>query len=539
MFKLNTLQSIVMDEFKEDLIKHFQGFSTAPFLFVGSGFSRRYIDLETWGELLSKIIKEINGDKPYQYYQSKTKSDNAKIASLLAKELHERWWTDSKFEESRESYKEQASLSEQSPLKYEISKYIQAKTVTQQSEVLDEIEALKEINVDGIITTNWDTFLESIFPDFTKYVGQSELLFADSLNIGEIYKIHGCVSAPNSLVLTSEDYKEFETKNPYLAAKLLTIFVEHPIIFLGYSLHDSNVIEILTSIVNCLDDENIDKLKDRLVFVKRIKDNSEPRISDSSIILTSKNIPIPIKEIKLKSFNPLFEVLSSLKKRLPVKVLRRMKGMVYEFVKTNEPTEKIMVSEKLSETVDAENLEYYFGVGIKSELSMYGYKGVGTLELMQDLVYENKNLNSSAVLDSVIPDSLKSGRKYVPVFKYLRKSDKLTKNGKMKKTVDSTEKLRTLVDGCTVERFFPSKTYSKKKNLIQKNHSSIKSVQRANDLAHTLFYIPLLKTEDINVNDLKSLLINNWNDDMIKDTQFRKLICLYDYLKYGLQINNN
>lgn len=523
-----------MEDLKEDLIKHFHKFNTAPFLFIGSGFSRRYIELETWGELLAKTIEEIEVDKPYEYYQSLTKSDDAQIASLISKELHERWWSEKKFEASRKEFKSEAAKSEQAPLKYEIAKYIKGKDITNNQEYIDEIEILKKINVDGIITTNWDTFLETIFPDFKKYVGQSELLFADSLNIGEIYKIHGCVTNPNSLVLTSEDYEAFKIKNPYLAAKLLTIFVEHPIIFLGYSLHDSNVIEILTSIVNCLNSENIDKLKDRLVFVKRIKDNSEPRISDSTILLTDKRIQIPIKEIKLNSFIPLYEVLGSLKKRLPVKVLRRMKGMVYEFVKTNEPTEKILVSETITKPEDADNIEYYFGIGIKSQLSMYGYKGVGALELMEDLVFDDKNLNSSAVLETILPDVLKSA-KYVPVFKYLRKSNNLSEDGKLLSSVDVPDKLRNLINECRVESFYPARNYSNKKDLIQKNHSSIKSIQRSNDLIHTIYYIPLLKQENINSSDLKSFLISNWSDELIKNTSFRKLICLYDFLKYGIQ----
>ncbi len=523
-----------MQELKEDLIKHFQKFNTAPFLFVGSGFSRRYINLETWGELLAKTIHEINGIRPYEYYQSKTNSDNAKIASLIAKELHERWWTEEKFKNSREEFRFEAAKSEQAPLKYEISKYIESKSITSNPDFLEEIEAFKQVNVDGIITTNWDNFLESVFPDFIKYIGQSELLFADSLNIGEIYKIHGCVSNPNSLILTSEDYKSFETQNPYLAAKLLTIFVEHPIIFLGYSMHDSNVIEILTSIVNCLNNENIDKLKDRLVFIKRIKDDSEPRIADSSILLTDRRIPLPIKEIKLKSFTPLYEVLGSLKKRLPVKVLRRMKGMVYEFVKTNEPTEKILVSENITKPEDAESIEYYFGVGIKNQLSMYGYKGVGARELLHDLVFDDKNLNSTAVVETVIPNLLKGG-KYFPVFKYLRKADYLTKNGKIKKTVVVSKKLQDFVSEVNVERFYPSKTYSKKKIQIQKNHPSIKSINQLHDLAHTIYYIPLLKKENILISDLRSFLINNWHEEVYQNTHFKKLICLYDYLKYAVK----
>jgi hypothetical protein len=50
------------------------------------------------------------------------------------------------------------------------------------------------LNVDGIITTNWGLFIEQIFPDYKPYIGQKELLFSNPQQIAEIYKIHGCCS---------------------------------------------------------------------------------------------------------------------------------------------------------------------------------------------------------------------------------------------------------------------------------------------------------------------------------------------------------
>ena len=104
--------------------------------------------------------------------------------------------------------------------------------------------------VDGIITTNWDLLLENLFErdNYKVYVGQGHLLFSNPQKIAEIYKIHGCCKDPKSLVLTRSDYDDFHKKNPYLAAKLLSIFIEHPIIFIGYSLDDENIRSILCSI---------------------------------------------------------------------------------------------------------------------------------------------------------------------------------------------------------------------------------------------------------------------------------------------------
>lgn len=65
---------------------------------------------------------------------------------------------------------------------------------------------------------------------------------------------------------------------------------------------------------------------------------------DGTLSLSDGKI-LPIKHIKINSFIPLFDVLANLKQRLPIKILRRFKDAVYEFVKTNEPTNKIYIGD--------------------------------------------------------------------------------------------------------------------------------------------------------------------------------------------------
>ena len=112
-----------------------------------------------------------------------------------------------------------------SPLKVEISRDLEkAREALPTSGLLgQELQLLSEAVVDGIITTNYDTILDQLFPSYRPFVGQDELLFSTSHGIGEIYEIHGCCTDPDSLVLTAEDYSEFDSNNPYLAAKLLTL----------------------------------------------------------------------------------------------------------------------------------------------------------------------------------------------------------------------------------------------------------------------------------------------------------------------------
>lgn len=169
----------------------------------------------------------------------------------MAEDFHDKWWDLEKYSEHREIFRSQLK-DKSSALRMEICSYLTNVDLNNppyltNEKLNNEVKVLSQLNIDGIITTNWDLFLEHIFPNYQKFVGQSELLFSNLLESCEIYKIHGCCSNPHSLVLTNEDYKDFENKNSYLAAKLITIFVEHPIIFIGYSINDENIRSILTS----------------------------------------------------------------------------------------------------------------------------------------------------------------------------------------------------------------------------------------------------------------------------------------------------
>ena len=74
-----------------------------------------------------------------------------------------------------------------------------------------------------------------MFQDYKVFIGQEQLVFSSIQEIAEIYKIHGCISNPDSLIINESDYSNFYSKGKYLAAKLMTIFMEYPIIFVGYS----------------------------------------------------------------------------------------------------------------------------------------------------------------------------------------------------------------------------------------------------------------------------------------------------------------
>ena len=175
------------------------------------------------------------------------------VAERIAGEFNVRWFDDPGWRDIDKEYLT-AVQDRTAPFKAEIATYIKRKSISV-PEYENEIAALSKLSqksLAGIITTNYDCFLEKIMKGYKTYIGQEELVFSAVYGLAEIYKIHGCISRPASLVITSADYEDFNSKNQYLASKLMTIFLEYPIIFIGYSINDPNIKSILRSVVGCL-----------------------------------------------------------------------------------------------------------------------------------------------------------------------------------------------------------------------------------------------------------------------------------------------
>ncbi|MDI9875045.1 SIR2 family protein [Flectobacillus rivi] len=522
-------------QFETEFESHLKSFNTSPFLFIGSGFSSRYINSEGWASLLGNVCNEIGLPNNFHYYNSKSTNDLPQVATYMAEDLFEDWWKNQKFNGSRIDF-QQSSINKESPFKYEICKYLKKNTHTIQEEYKDEYSLIKKINIEGIITTNWDNLLENTFPNFNVFVGQENLIFNNSIDVGEIYKIHGCISNPNSLVVTKNDYNIFHEKNPYLAAKLLTIFMEHPIIFLGYKIGDSNIHQILSSIIKILDEHNIEKLKDRLIFCLRDNTLSETTISDGNYLIGEGEINLPIKKIRYKSLSDLYKVLANNNRRLPLRILRHMKHMVFDFVKNSKSKSNVyLADDKNINELDLEKVQFVYGFGIKESLSSRGVKGIDSRDLLIDCIESNLNADPLNISKNALP--IIQG-KYIPYFKYLRSANLLDDLGNIPSSDDTKELVPNFIDvinNIKINDFYPTNSYLKKKNIINQQYSSLSELIAHEDEVHQILYIPLLDIKNVDINELHSFLKSKKIKKDKLDTHLRKLICFYDYLKYKLQ----
>jgi hypothetical protein len=500
-------------DIKNHLIECFKKAPAAPFLFVGSGFSRRYLGLPDWKTLLKKFATP----EKFSFYSSSAALDLPKVASLMAEDFHQIWWHDETYAESRALFSEFA-IDKTSALRFEICQYVASLTaepLTFLDGLQSEIDALKNLNIEGVITTNWDNLVELLYPDYKTFVGQDELLFANPQSIGEIYKIHGGITRPESLVLTAEDYEEFHQKNPYLASKLITLFVEHPIVFIGYSLADKNV----------LAQDKLDKLSENLIFVQRAHD-SEPGVSKGVMALDEGNLPITI--VTSDDYLPIYEALNAVKRKIPARILRYCKEQLYELVKTTETSNKMFVVDA-NKIVKKDDIEFVIGVGVAAErASKKGYKAINARDLIEDIVLSRNDYDSHRVLADTAPMLGKSS-KFVPIFKYLRDVGIDSKKAYKASQYRLDAHLPAGADHYATSAY--SKAFArdykgwKAKDLIQ----SLPPSKAVN-------FLPFLPKKDFDVGAVRDFIesyLATLSPGDVLSTPYRKLACAFDSYVYG------
>lgn len=509
------------------LTEIFKAKGAGPFLFVGSGFSRRYLGLEDWKGLLARFC--VMG-KPFEYYLARADGSYPSAAKLIAQDFNDYWWQAPEYEESRQINATKIENAT-SALRLEIGKYLrtlgEANAVT--SPYPAEVALLSALNVDGIITTNWDPFLEQLYPDYKVIVGQNDLLFSNPQEVGEIYKIHGCASKPGSLILTDDDYAKFNERNPYLAAKLITIFVEHPIVFLGYSISDENIASLLQSIALCIGKEHLEKLRQNLIFVRRLLAGEVIGVSDT--YTTIEGVQIPLVLVQTDDFSEVYRALAVTKRKIPARILRYCKEQLYELVASSEPEKKLAVVD-IDTIQDRNSLEFVVGVGVKALADgEIGAKGYGTIEvpdLIHDLLFDDKKYAYDGILGEVVK---RVGRytPYVPVFKYLAAMGVTSKE----QYATAQLQLDKWVGGDLGK--FKVKMYAGQAR--KKRHLSIEEIIASSTPENASAIIPYLPKDKIKLDVLRNFLIEHIDKVDAANSNyasnFKKLAALYDRLKWG------
>lgn len=443
------------------------------------------------------------------------------------------WWSNQTFEESRSEFGDSLKTRE-GPLKVEVAKITRSAmaNLPTSGELSEELEALKLAVIDAVITTNYDPLLETVFADFKPYVGQDELLFADPQGVGEIYKIHGDAGTPESIILTSSDFELFEDRNPYLAAKLLTLFVEHPVIFLGYSLQDPDVTSILTSFARALTKENLKRLEGNLILVEWDPDQRIPQLTRG--IVSAEGFSIPVKVLRLADFKGLFEMLGQLEHKFSAAVLRRLKRRVYELARTNRPSDKLYVDN--IENAPHDDFDVVMGVGIETKLSERGYLGIQRLDLLLDVLETRSSYNAQRIVEGTLPILLQQTG-ITPIYRYLREAGLLDNNAATVRDSNLDHKIQKRVALGKIPFEIPSSTKAKAQRICSEVGGTLARLIEVHPASIVLSVAAVLPSEGFTLDELGQYLVETsavFEENTADRANWTRLVGWYDFLRFGL-----
>lgn len=80
---------------KEKLLNIISSFNTTPFLFIGSGITRRYCNLPSWDLLLEYFSNLLNPSNEFAYanYKRQANNDYSLLGSIIGEEFDNQWFS--------------------------------------------------------------------------------------------------------------------------------------------------------------------------------------------------------------------------------------------------------------------------------------------------------------------------------------------------------------------------------------------------------------------------------------------------------------
>lgn len=211
-------------------------------LFVGTGLSKHFTDgkAPSWLELIVECAKRIDRQGKLTKELFITNGDEEVIDSKLELTICAQI-IELEYQKQEKDIREEICDI--------INELINEKTINIKK--VEEFRQLLDLNPNiNIITTNYDSILSDYVIPKTRRVIIEGTPIARANGEVSIYHIHGSIKKPDSIVLTINDYFNFQHKENYFSRKLYTLIQETQIAILGYSLSDFNLNKILNEAAN-------------------------------------------------------------------------------------------------------------------------------------------------------------------------------------------------------------------------------------------------------------------------------------------------
>ncbi|HCY4468627.1 TPA: SIR2 family protein [Staphylococcus aureus] len=482
-----------------------------PVLFVGTGISLRYLkNSHSWDSLLMKIMIDV-GLEEEDYFDIKARNqfegeyDYSKIGSEIERIFNERLandrsgefkWINDEFYKMMKDYNLNISR-----FKIYISHIF--RNVSIKEDVAEELAVLKKArkNIGSIITTNYDCFLEEIF-EFNPLIGNDILL---SNPYGSLYKIHGCITKPQKIIVTEEDYIKFNNKYELIRAQLLSLFIHNPIIFLGYSVSDENIKRILDTIFAYVEPNTAqaEKIRKNFLLVEYEEGSTNNEVVEHDISLQNNKL-IRINKLKTDNYISIYKELSNLNLPVSAMDIRKVQNIVKDIYSGGE------IKVAITEDIDTlQNYEKILAIGSRKTIT-YDYQTTPELMINYFKIIEEDNKELLSIIDKLKIQS----QQYFPIFAFSKINNKIAHAEELKK-----QQKNNLLG--TLERISPKHKilFNSILDLIKSDH--IAQSYKTNALIYNVY------KRHISLEELKNYLLEFKSKET---TDYRKLLCLYDYL---------
>lgn len=525
-----------------------------PIIFIGSGISKRYLkNYPSWLELLEKIWKEIEkceGEKKRNFYselnfiseklekekiEDKDFHVNIEIASTIEENLKDLYYKDKfKIENltQEETYKNKINPFK----KYLANIFSNNELINSNSEELKEFKnMLRKSRV--ILTTNYDTFIEECFEEnereiLKKYIGQKGL-FQGGNGYCELYKIHGSIEEPNSIVITEEDYREYDKNSILITSKIVSSLLNSPIIFLGYSLTDLNIKNIIKNFSNSLDEREKSLLSKRIIIINWKKD--EESIIEEIITDTSLNCTYTV--IKTDNYLEVFKKIGKINQGATPAEISKFEHIIKELIvqrgkkgELDKTIVNLISNEDLKNIKNIGNSNIAVAVGNKAIL----VKSPSVLDYLEDYFKEEDNIEIEIQLRFLAQQNYTSD---FPALKYLTKTNidnlNLLDNEKIKlrKRLTKLESYEIKITAYKI-KLNTKKIDEVRKFSKQKIKNGAKAKLEEIECAIINFNINNFKKTDLKDYILSRLQQMKKDNNVEILTNFRKLLINYD-LKFN------
>lgn len=494
-------------------IKEFiSNFKNHPVLFIGTGVSLRYLtNSYTWDGLLKKIAFDLKGNSEYYLDLKSTCQEDGvynfeKLASLLENDFNETLKNDrnGEFKEVNDIfYKNMERGQNLSRFKIYISNIFSELEIRKDknSEIAEFKKARK--NIGSIITTNYDNLIEHIF-EFEKLIGNNILL---SNPYGSIYKIHGCSTEPHKIIITENDYSQFDGKYELIRAQLLSLFIHHPIIFIGYGVGDNNIKKLLKTIFTYVEPNSdlANEIRNNFLLVEYEKDADNEVISEHDIDMNDYST-VRINKIKTDNFTLIYQALANIHLPISAMDVRKVQNVVAEIYAGGK------IEVKITEDLDAlKNGDKILAIGSSKTIS-YQYQTASEIMTNYFKIMEESNHQILVLIDKY---RIQSGQ-YFPIFGFDSINNEIKVADKLK--AQQKNNIQNSLNGLSINH---------KKKLI--------TVQEIlDDELIPLTYKNGCMIWNIFENNLELDDVEKYLKGM-KDknnTNYRKLLCAYDLKKY-------